>query len=115
MAGSIVLLDTGTKAVTTTVDLDPSIIVPGGHAAASFLLDITAITGTWTITFQYDIAGVFIDIAESASVTVAAAVRAALDANFSATRMAIPAPTRIVYTEVVAGSMTATAHAFYGD
>ncbi len=115
MAGSIVLLDSGQKLITTTVDLNPLIIVPGGHAAATFLLNVTARTGTWTITFQYDIDGTFINIAVASAIVATGIVRAPLAADFSATRFAIPHPTRIVYNEDVAGDITATATAIYGD
>lgn len=114
MAGAVRVLDSGAKTVAVDVDIPGG----GGHAAATFILNTTAITGTWTVTLQYQVDGVFFDIA---TVTRTAAEGTGIEkfvltaGEFDLTRQAIPEPTRVSYAEDVAGGLTAEVYAFYGD
>lgn len=113
MAGTLSYLDTSTQPVTITVT--PQFAPLGGHAAATFLWNITAITGTWDVTLAFTVGGQSITIATLAGKTATGLFRIPLAADFNATRMAIPGPTSITYNEAVAGTLTSSVIAIYGD
>jgi hypothetical protein len=113
MAGTLHQLNQSAQTVTTTVALTSA--PPGGRSSASFLWDISAITGTWAVALYLDIGGNSIKIAELTGRTTTGLVRIPLTADFSADQMAIPNPTSIIYTEAVAGSLTSAVYAVYGE
>jgi len=113
MAGSVVVLDTSAQTVTSTVNvINPAL---GGHAAATFFWDITSISGTWDCAVYIDIGANRLKIAELTTQTTTGLKRLTLTADFNAVRSAVPNPTSITYTEAVAGSLTSTVYAAYGD
>lgn len=112
--GSIHKIDSiSALAATTTKTLDdePS----GAFSTASFLIDITAITGTWTITCSLNIGGVLVTVAEVqyAAASGAAIVPITLAAAFALDEAAVPAINSITYTEDVAGALTGVVYAAY--
>ena len=121
MAGTLRLLHRPIIAftVTTSVSLDgiaTRAAVSGGHRATTFLWHIITITGTWDIAIYINIAGTDVKIAELLGQTAAGVFRIPLDAAFASTRMAIPSPSKITYTEAVAGTLTDwNVFAVFGD
>ncbi len=113
MAGSQRLVDT-TPGASITDDTTRQVDGTGGHAAASFLIDITTFTGAWTVSLRVQIGTTVITIA-SLVLSATGVFRIPLTADFSATRMAIPEPTEVFYDETTAGSLAAQIIAVYGD
>lgn len=118
MSGAIEVLD---RATLITADRNVDTLAGGGaHAAATFLLNITAIdrtTGTLNVTLSWNagsgnevfVAGVF-------GISATGLVRIPLNANFASTRDAIPEPSNVDWdlsgdTTDVSGSVVA----IYGD
>lgn len=113
MAGSSLLLDDRVVTVTSTVNIPGAGL--GGHAAATFLWNITAISGTWDCAVYFDIGAARIKVAELTGQTTTGIKRLALTADFNVTRNAIPGITSITYTEAVAGTLTSGLYCIFGD
>jgi hypothetical protein len=111
MAGTLHQLDSSAQTVTTTVQLTKE--APGAYDGATFLWNVTVITGTWDVAVNANIDGQSIKIAELTGRTTTGLVRIPLTSDFSAVQMAILSPTSITYTEAVAGSLTSAVYAAY--
>jgi len=111
MAGTAHLLNSSAQTVTATVQLTKE--APGAYDSATFLWGISAITGTWECAIYADFNGQSIKIAELTGRTTTGLVRIPLTTDFNAVKMAILSPTKITYTEAVAGSLTSEVYAAY--
>ena len=98
-------------AATTTVDRDEE--SHGGHIAATFFLDISAITGTWTCAVQLNLNGAVVTVATAQHTTTGLKILT-MDAAFTGDSECIPTVNRIVWTEDVSGAITADVIAVYG-
>ena len=113
MASSvIVLMPSTTHTVTTT---QPLTVPSGGFGSATFLWNITAITGTWDCTVVLNISGNPISVATLVTQTTTGIKRLALTADFSAVQMGIPIPNSATLNEAVAGTITSEIYMIPGD
>ncbi len=92
----------------------------GGHASASFLVDVTAITrtsGTLIVTVSYTApSGTPFTIAATGALTTTGLFRLAIDSDFEATRMAVPEPDKAIWTLICdATAVSGKIIAYYGD
>ena len=111
MASTIHQLDSSAQTITATVQLTKE--APGAYDSATFLWAISVISGTWDVAIFADFDGQSIKIAELTGRTTTGLVRIPLTSDFNAVKMAIPSPTKITYTEAVAGSLTSAVYAAY--
>jgi len=105
--GAIALIDTKTALTETETTVLTTPV--GGSGSATFLLDVTAVTGEWTVQPQWrPFGGVGNDaVASLATITSTGVVRVPLTSGHNTTRTNIPFPTHVVWTETMAGSITA--------
>ena len=94
---------------TQTTELDDW----GAHSKATFLVDVIAVTGDWTIDLNIRGATQILEVATLASITTVGLKQLIVDAKFVAAEDAVPEVNQIVYTEDSAGSLTANIYAFY--
>jgi len=111
MPGSLRQIHRQSIAITTTISsflaaVGVSGAGHGGHRSMTFLWNIITITGTWDIALYTIIDGIDVKIAELLGQAAAGIFRVPLDAAFASTRMAIPTPVKIIFTEAVAGTLT---------
>jgi hypothetical protein len=111
----LIKLNASAQSGTATVVIPVELSLTGGHGSATFLWDITAITGTWDIALQILLGSNALSIASLATITTTGLKRIPLTADFSAVQMAIPPPTQIVFTEAAAGSLTSSVLVLFGD
>ena len=91
----------------------------GSHASATFLVDVTGITrttGSLTVTLNWvSASGAVVQIAEDTTITTAGITRLDLEADFAATRDAIPEPIQVVWDLIGdATAVSGTVYAAYG-
>lgn len=90
--------------VTTTVDfINES---PGGYSRCTFLWGRTTLSGTWDIAIYATVGGTDVKIAELLGQVAGTISRVPLTADFNFEKAAIPAPTKAIMTEVVAGTVS---------
>lgn len=85
----------------------------GAHSSATILVDVTTITGTWTITARLNIGGDTIDVATLASITTTGVKVITLAAAFALDEAAVPEINEMFYDETVAGSLIAQVYVCY--
>ena len=100
MAGSSRIVDTASG---ITASRSVKVDSRGGHAAASFIADVTAITrttGSLVIILNYDPGNGSspIVVATKTGIIATGVVKVPLHANFSATRFAIPEPNNVIWS-----------------
>ena len=113
MAASVIVLMPSTAHTVTTTQ--PLTVPSGGFGSATFLWNITAITGTWDCTVSLIINGGTIAVATLATMTTTGLKRLALTSDFSAVKMGIPIPNSALLNEAVAGSLTSEIYMIPGD
>ncbi len=115
MAGAVRVLDT-TPGASISADTTRAITgSSGGHAAATFLIDVTTFTGDWTVTLRAHVGTSVVDIAELNLSATGIARLVLTSGEFDATRQAILAPDEVFYNNTVAGTLAAQIIAIYGD
>ena len=113
MASSLIVLMPSTAHTITATT--PLTVPSGGFGSATFLWNITVITGTWDLSLQLNINGQTIAVASLAGQTTVGLKRVTLTADFSAVQMGIPIPNSAVLTEAIAGSLTSEIYMIPGD
>ena len=96
---------------TTTLNLDAGSPVPQGAARRLYpVIIVSAISGTWDVTLNKRLGGEVLKVAEKTTIPGTGLTVITLEATFLGTSVpnhAIPIPDQIVFTEQVAGSLTA--------
>ena len=112
MAGAIALVNTVTGIAATTTNTP--VFAQQGHATASFLVDVQAVTGTWSVEFDYAISGRTLQIAKLTGINSTGLYFITLNASFPSSG-AIPEPNSVIYAVVAVGTLTADTYVVYGD
>ena len=115
MAGTLTLLgSTSAAAITDTETINRDDAVSGCARSMVVIADIVTITGTWTIAINKRIGSGIVPIATAAHTTVGRKI-IPLTADFNGKdantpNAAILLPDQIVFTEDIAGTLTADVH-----